>query len=97
MTQIGAPLAPTIVPASAHGAGAEAQITAELDATANAGDPISEFRLGILYALPTIGVGAASLLRASAESGRAEVQCDCGMRCDKGPGVARDASEAARW
>ena len=74
------------------------QIAAELDTRANAGDPIAEFRLSILY---PVGKGvsgdyshAESLPSASQESGLAEAQYHHGMMCDKGQSVARDASEA---
>lgn len=101
MAEIGVLPAPTIAPVGPGGPGGEAQVAAELDARAKAGDPMAEFRLGILYA---VGKGvprdygrAASWLRASAESGVADAQYDYGMMCDKGLGVARDAAEAARW
>jgi Sel1 repeat len=101
MAQIGALPAPTIATVRPGEPGVEAQVAAALDARAKAGDPIAEFRLGILYAVgqgvPRDYARAASLLRASAESGFADAQYDYGTLCDKGLGVARDAAEAARW
>jgi TPR repeat protein len=80
IAQIPTPPALTVARVTPGGAGPEALIVAELNVSANARDPIAEYRLGILYA---VGKGvirdyshAVLPLRTSAVSGFAGAQYD---------------------
>lgn len=72
-----------------------------LEARAQRGDAMAQYRLGLLYAL---GEGvvqdyqhAAQLFRTAAEAGLAEAQYNVAVMYGEGVGVERNVSEAIRW
>jgi hypothetical protein len=68
---------------------------------AEKGDPVAQFRLGMLYAegkgVERNEATAFTWIRRAAEQGNADAQYDVGTSYVSGVGVAKDEKEAARW
>ncbi|MDE1930223.1 MAG: SEL1-like repeat protein, partial [Alphaproteobacteria bacterium] len=78
-----------------------AKLAAWLEQRAKTGDPVAEYRLGVLYAL---GQGvkqdyahAAQLFKAAADGGVAEAQYNVAVMYSEGMGVQRDPAQAVTW
>ena len=78
-----------------------AQSIAELQKLASAGDPQSQFRLGIQYALgqdvPRDMPQALFWYRKAADQGNGEAQYNLAVAYHNGLGVSRDEAESVRW
>jgi len=74
---------------------------ADLVASAEAGDPAAQLRLGLCYergdGVPLDYAFAVRWIAGAAEKGLAAAQCALGVRYAKGKGVDRDYATAGRW